>query len=240
MVTYEGINLTHSLTSEGHVSGVAALQAYFAPPPGAKEGFTGGAWDTFDPSGTRAASSTTFTADDVLSCTLLSTPVPARAALELLVNQRRRFEVMLEDLGPDRDFVDLPSTKGEVFGAVRRLYAALDDLPGVGETRATKLLARKRPRLVPIIDSVVKAAAFANAKTQWEPLHAALVAQNGRLWDLLIARRSAANLSLAVSPLRIFDVLTWMDATGNTERVMRGHGIQPGPEAATSPGGDLD
>jgi len=36
-----------------------------------------------------------------------------------------------------------------------KLYDLLDGLPGVGGTVATKLLARKRPRSIPIVDSVV-------------------------------------------------------------------------------------
>jgi hypothetical protein len=39
--------------------------------------------------------------------------------------------------------------------AVRRLFAALDGLPGIALARATKVLHKKRPALVPILDEVV-------------------------------------------------------------------------------------
>jgi hypothetical protein len=41
------------------------------------------------------------------------------------------------------------------WGALRRLFAALEGLPGVGIARATKVLHKKRPALVPILDGVV-------------------------------------------------------------------------------------
>jgi Family of unknown function (DUF6308) len=53
----------------------------------------------------------------------------------------------------------------------------LEALPGVGSTIASKLLARKRPRLRPIYDSVV--ATVTNTRAQlWEPLRVALRADD--------------------------------------------------------------
>lgn len=226
MTHYEGILLTPSLVAGREADAVKVLDAYFAPVSGRHGGFTGGAWDLFDPSGTRAASTNTFTADDVLACSLLSTPIQPRAALELLDAQRRRFEVLLERVGADMDFVDIGSTDAEPFREVRTLYLALLQLPDVGETRATKLLARKRPRLVPIVDSVIKRVIFGGAGTHWKPLHTALTAQERRLWRRLLELRQASGLSEAISPLRILDALAWMDGTDNTGRVLGGQTIQ--------------
>ncbi|AXH96616.1 hypothetical protein DV701_11225 [Ornithinimicrobium avium] len=222
---YEGISLTSSLTEAGEADAVAVLTAYFSPLSGKDTGFTGGVWDTFDPSGTRAASGNTFTSDDLLACSFLSAPIHPRSAIELVDSQRRRFEVLLEQVGPDLDFVTLASTDVEPFTSVRTLYRALIALPFVGETRATKLLARKRPRLVPIVDSVIKQAVFGGANSQWRPLHAALTAQESLLWNRLLHLRQASGLSECVTPLRIFDVLAWMDGSGNTRRVLEGQSI---------------
>jgi hypothetical protein len=41
------------------------------------------------------------------------------------------------------------------WGPLRELYAALDGLPGIGLARATKILHKKRPALVPVLDEVV-------------------------------------------------------------------------------------
>jgi len=41
--------------------------------------------------------------------------------------------------------------------ALTRLFEAFDDIPGVGFSKMTKALHRKRPALVPMLDSVVQA-----------------------------------------------------------------------------------
>lgn len=212
--------LPESLRAGSEERGVAVLKAYFAPLSGANNGFTGGAWDTFDPSGTRAASANVFTADDLLSCALLSAPIRGRAAMDLLVLKAPAFADLLERVGPDREFVEISDPHGPEFQGVRDLYSALVRLPGVGETRATKLLARKRPHLVAIIDSVVKKTVFEGEPKQWAPLHGLLTAEGDELHHRLLRLRSEAGLSEAVTALRVFDVLAWMDGSGNSQRVL--------------------
>lgn len=102
-MTTIGIQLTESLRDGSPERAVSVLQAYFAPLSGGKGGFTGGAFDLFDPAGDRSANSNVFTADDLVAVSFLSVTVPPRAALEILVHQRRRFASLLESIGPDRD-----------------------------------------------------------------------------------------------------------------------------------------
>ena len=216
-LAYEGILLTPSLQIGMESRAVALLNHYFRPLAGRNDGFTGGAWDTFDPSGTRGQSGDVFTSDDVLSLSLLSIQIYGRAAFDILVARKSDLNGKLRALGPDRDFVTLASAQGSDFAPVRSLYRALADLPEVGETTATKLIARKRPRMVPIMDSVVKKAIFSDAKLQWESLHKALCANERKLHNHLLHLHSASNLSVRVSPLRVFDVLAWMDGSGQAE-----------------------
>ncbi|MGD8151040.1 DUF6308 family protein [Ornithinimicrobium sp. Y1694] len=232
---FEGVRLTPSLRSTGSDRAVAVLQAYFAPVGQGKDGFTGGAWDTFDPSGTRAISPNIFTADDILSSSLLSTPIDPRAALQLILTRRPRFESLLEQIGPDLEFVRLESTEEGPFRAVRTLYRELMTLPGIGETRATKLLARKRPLLVPIVDSVLVREVFRGRDQHWAPLHQALRAHERALWNHLVDLRSRAGIPEAVSPLRVFDVLAWMDGTGNSDRVLEGEAISTPDPSISDP-----
>jgi hypothetical protein len=87
------------------------------------------------------------TGDDIAAVTLLDVrlhPLAVRALLEA------QAATVTEHLRGIPEVLDLQR--------VVRLYDFLDRLPGVGETKATKLLARKRPRLVPIVDSVVRRA----------------------------------------------------------------------------------
>lgn len=212
------VQLPKILNPDAEGQAVRVLEHYFKPLEGRNKGFTGGCWDTFDPSGKRAASADVFTADDLVACALLSAPIPGRAAFDLLQERRDEFNDALGAIGPDRDFVELESTEGDEFGPVRALYRLLKTVHEVGETTATKLLARKRPRMVPIVDSVLVKKVFNGSSRHWQPLLEALRADDRRLWDRLVRLHARAELPAEVSVLRVFDVLAWMDGSGNTER----------------------
>ncbi len=129
---------------------VKVLARYFRRDsvPGAPKGeqaFSGAYWDDFDPSGTRAESADRFTADDLLACSLLSTPIGGDAAVALLITGQERFENLLAEIPAGRDFVEYGDGEEALpldFGAVQDLYRVLVELPGIGETRATGLLHR--------------------------------------------------------------------------------------------------
>ena len=197
---------------------------------GKRGGFTGGRFDSFDPSGKRVASVDTFTADDIVAVSLLSVDVPARAAWTILVDRRRYFDSLLEELGPDREFAELESVDREHFAPAWHLWAELHDLPGMGPTKVSKLMARKRPKLVPIFDSVVDRAVFGGRGVQWRPLHSALRSPipGGEtptpLVEWLTQLRDAAGLGPEVSALRVFDVLAWMEGS----RRLGGGSLAPG------------
>ncbi|MEU9135411.1 DUF6308 family protein [Streptomyces sp. NPDC048404] len=81
--------------------------------------------------------------------------------------------------------------------------------PGIGWVTAGKLLARKRPRLMPVSDQVVRCV-LGHPKSFWLDLHAALRSDNRSLHHELLALRQLAELPEAVSVLRICDVVLWM------------------------------
>lgn len=213
------MKLPRSLLDESNERAVNLLRAYYSPLEGRNRGFTGGQFDAFDPSSSRAASTNTFTADDLLSLSLLSTPVPGRAALELLTRQRRKFEFLLEELGPDRDLATEPSVAEDRFAPAWALWRALDNLPGMGPTRVSKLMARKRPRLIPIFDDVLARTVFAGTANHWADLWSTLRDSQFALQQRLIDIREQAGLDASVSPLRVFDVCAWMDGTKNGEAI---------------------
>jgi hypothetical protein len=228
--TAAGLSLTPSLVEGAEDRAIAVLQAYFTPVSGRSVGFTGGAFDTFDPSGTRSASPNTFTADDLVAVSLLSVDVPGRAALEILDRQRRRYEVLLEDVGPDRDLVEVESVSSDRFPPWK-LWKALRELPGLGPTTVSKLMARKRPRLIPIFDSVIQTHLLHGGYTQWAPLHAALRADRNRLHGHLLTLRHQAGLDERITALRILDVLAWMDGRGWADKIIAGQRL---PDLATA------
>jgi hypothetical protein len=209
-----------SLLDESDDRAVAVLTAYYRPLSSGGGGYTGGQFDAFDPSGTRSASANTYTADDLVAVTLLSVEVPGRAAMEMLVLQRRRFEVLLENMGPDRDLVNEASVAESDFGPAWELWRALSELPGLGPTTVSKLMARKRPRLIPIFDSVIDRTVLGGTGVLWSPMHAALREEERALYERLLRVRAGAGLDESISVLRVFDVLAWMDGSGHSEKVL--------------------
>ncbi|SFL37735.1 DUF6308 family protein [Geodermatophilus ruber] len=179
------------------------LQIYYGQP------YTGAYFDTWASAGSDPER---ITADDLVAVSFLSVVVPPMAARELLDTRADEFTALLRSVGPDRDLADQaePVTEDQPGS---ELYRAILGLYGVGRTIGTKLLARKRPRLFPIYDSVVaKVCGIGNF--HWEPLRQVL--RSDGLYERLIELRGRAGLGREVSALRVLDVVAWMEgkATG--------------------------
>ena len=201
------LQLPQALADPGD-SAAALLRRYYGPAFDEGGSFTGAAWDSWDSTGTRSADVDRFTADDLVAVSLLSVDVPARAAHALLVSQVAAFSALLLQVGPDRDLVEeadelTPSWPGW------QLESAIRALPGLGRTTTSKLLARKRPRLFPIWDSVIGKVTDTDGQPFWEPLRRAL--RDQQLHQRLLALRTNAGVPSSVSALRVFDVVCWME-----------------------------
>jgi hypothetical protein len=175
---------------------------------GAHASFTGARFDAWDSTGTRALDVNRFTADDVVAVSFLSVFVPPRAAAILIEDPDREFTRLLEAV-PDRDLVEERAPWPADWPGWA-LHRALLDLDGVGATTASKLLARKRPRLRPIYDSVV--AKVTGTEQLWDGLRRTLLAEDW-LHPHLVKLGEASGIPSAVPPLRVFDVLAWMEGT---------------------------
>ncbi|MEX1907265.1 DUF6308 family protein [Janibacter sp. Y6] len=185
-------------------------------------GFTGALFDTWDPTRTRTSSPDQFTPDDLQAVAFLSADISARAAMRLLDQRASEFNGLLAAVGADRELVDEGDAIGESWPATV-LNRALRTLPGVGATRASKLIARKRPRLVPIFDSVINDHVLGGSGVLWEPMRQALRRDDAWLHHHLLALRDAAGLGPEVSALRVFDVIAWR------EGLTAGSGSSHGP-----------
>lgn len=171
--------------------------------------FIGARFDDWDSTRSRSRDTNRFTADDLVAVGLLSVNVPPAAAIELLDTGGAKFNQLLRELGDDRDLVDETQPWSDEW-AGWRLWSELMALPGVGATTASKLFARKRPRLRPIYDSVV--ATVIHSQDIWEPLRRLLTEQND-LHPRLLRLREQAGLTDDVSALRVFDVVAWMEGS---------------------------
>ena len=181
--------LRASLTTPGLS---AAVAAYFSEP-----GFAG---MTFSDLGANPADE--FTADDLLAVALLDITWRPQVVRVLLQTHREQFAELLADIPTD---VDLWDASDVTLKQVDIMWDVLTSIEGIGTASATKLLARKRPRLCPISDSLVIKAIDVPGRT-WDVLRQ-LLQDPGARADVEALRPAAAG---AASLLRILDVALWV------------------------------
>lgn len=180
----------------------------------ATNAFDGGMFDTL-PDNPRDR----FSASDLLAQTMLDVmhkPLAVRALL------KPGFSKHLAEV---RDDLDLWDATDEDLAPAYHLWQEVIALPGVGPTRASKLLARKRPRLLPIVDSVVrKGYGLTDQDDVWVALRDAL--KDRRLRKEIEAIRPPG-LTSKTTTLRLLDVAAWMrgSASRNAKRVRKELGL---------------
>ncbi|MEU5785304.1 DUF6308 family protein [Micromonospora lupini] len=197
--------LPEALQKSDDADAIALLKRYYGVPylgAGCADGAHFDTWATnSDPM--------RFTADDLVAIKFLSVEAPKTAVRALLRDRSAKFSALLVDLGPDRDLVYEDELLDSTW-AGWQMMEALRTIPGVGTTIASKLLARKRPRLRPIWDTVV-AAVTDTVSAQWEPVRTALSADDCALHRRLLRLREVVGLPAEVSALRILDVIAWRE-----------------------------
>ncbi|MGW9416974.1 DUF6308 family protein [Cellulosimicrobium funkei] len=185
---------------------VKHLRRYFGP-VGGTTGWAGSRFERLAGGGDRPETADRFTADDLVAVSLLSVNVPPHGAIELLEARADEFAELLAEIPHDVELVNLESIPDD--WAPVRLWETLRDIHGIGWVTAGKLLARKRPRLVPVYDTVVRAAVQPTASF-WEALRAELRADDRALHRHLVSLRDEAGIGDDISALRVFDVVVWM------------------------------
>jgi hypothetical protein len=197
------------------------LTEYFAPytldtqtvPKGR---YTGSRFERFG-ADRRQSNQDVFVADDVVSLSLLSVRLKGHAVLHLLEADNARLSALLAQVPADVDLVDVPLADIKAGWPAWDLYDALKEIKGIGTTSASKLLARKRPLLIPIRDVDVARSLELGKGDFWKPLAEELRtpgygAEGGTLHDYLLELREASGIGDDISPLRVFDVIVWRDA----------------------------
>jgi hypothetical protein len=169
------------------------MAAYFDP----AEGFAGMSFCTLghNPPGA-------VTADDLLAVSLLDIAWRPEAVRQLLGPQAAPVAGLL---GAIPAGVDLWAASDAELATVDPLWDALLEMPGVGTATASKLLARKRPRLCPATDKVVIRAAGLPGQT-WEVLRCLLRDPEARDAIEMLRPPEAAGATV----LRLLDVAIWI------------------------------
>lgn len=165
-----------------------------------------------------------FTTTDLLAVTLLDVALPPPSVRSLLDTDADAFNGLLAKVPDD---VDLWDVSDEDLAHAEALYWALRKLHNVGRTRTSKLMAPKRPRLIPVVDSVI-IEALNLGDDSWEALRACL--GDAEVRASIEACRPDNAPAKSISTLRLLDAAVWIrcsqsrhaknarEATGLTER----------------------
>jgi hypothetical protein len=150
------------------------LGAYYRRRPATPLGtfYSGARFDGWDSMGTRSADADRFTADDLTALTFLSVQVPPKAAWSLLCGQPQYFNELLPEI-KDRELAETSPADIRDGWPASQLWDRLRELPGIDWVTAGKLVARKRPHLIPVYDRVVKSVTGADPH-YWKSLCSAL------------------------------------------------------------------
>ena len=141
-------------------------------------------------------------ADDLLAVSLLDITWRPQVVRILLQTRQQELSALLRAIPGD---LDLWNASDEEMTGVDLLWDTLTGIEGIGTASATKLLARKRPRLCPISDSLVIKAVDVPGRT-WDVLRCLLQDPAARAEVEALRPTAAGDASL----LRILDVALWV------------------------------
>lgn len=187
------------------------LRRYFGIdlPPGGLA-FTGSRFEHLAGGGDRSEVADRITAEDLVAVQTLSVTVPAPVALDILEGPLgARLTGLLHAIPRDINMVDTDADVVADGSPADQAWHLLRDQPDVGWVIAGKLLARKRPQLLPVYDRVVRCA-VGRPPSFWLALHTALREDGAALHRQLLELRQVAGVPETVGALRVCDVVVWM------------------------------
>ncbi|MFE2529086.1 DUF6308 family protein [Streptomyces sp. NPDC059382] len=206
----------------------AALGCYFDVDKleGVAPSFTGSRFEHLDGGGDRAGIANTVTAADLIAVQTLSVHVPPLAALALLEGRLGgKLSALLRQIPADTDMANAEPALLGPGSPADRAWRLLKGQKGLGWVTTNKLLARKRPRLLPVYDHVVRCV-VGHPESYWLSLREALAADGSALHEQLLSLRDGVGVPETVSALRICDVVLWMSHVADHTR--KGCGVVAG------------
>lgn len=191
--------------------GITYIQTYFD----SEQPYAGAFFETL---GAEASPDNEYTPSDFYALMCLEVDVPIAAGLSILGEKASEINELLSQI-PNTPLSALSEDEFEQHlgtdSPAMQLWRILRSYPKVGPTRASKLMARKRPHLIPIRDSVIiRVAGISPRDNDWRLWWEALTEDNElehRAEDL---RDAAKHPDL--STLRALDVMLWMSGSKKT------------------------
>lgn len=177
------------------------LTTYFG---GGAQSFTGRWFDEFAAIG----DPNRFEASDLLAVEALSVQVPPESAAALLITDSERFNALLRDIPRERNMWEVRRLDVNVGSAADALHQALVSLDDIGWVVAGKLLAAKRPKMLPILDNEVNLFLKPPKEMFWVSMYDELADTARRDAIAEVCRAAPGHVSL----LRCIDVAVWRAA----------------------------
>jgi len=211
-----GIDIPARLRDEDFAT--CLVKRYLAPDPATgRARYSGAYFERIGGGGDRPEVAYQFTAEDLLAVSMLSVRVDGYHALHILDYQAPELSNLLSQIPPDISLQD-PEAEALIAedGPAWKLWDAICDIEPrpedhrIGPVAAGKLLARKRPHLIPVYDSRIKKV-LKRPRTDnswWHDLRDQLI-DDGKLGPELESVRHRADAG-HMSLLRVFDVMCWM------------------------------
>lgn len=140
---------------------------------------------------------------DLVAVSLLDVRFEPRAVRAMLETDSSSLSNLLAAVPAD---VDIWDAEDGHLDAAAEIFRVLDSYAGVGETKASKLLARKRPRLLPVIDSVVRKGLPLGPEPARELRDALSDPPRRKALEALRPR----GVSCRISTIRLLDAAVWM------------------------------
>lgn len=201
-----------------------ALLSYFNGTP---RQFSGALFDSIGGGGDRPEVENEITREDVLAIAAVNATMPSAVVCQLLSEPvSARLAAWLRQLPTDVDLWDAEDETLEVAAEaskeIRTIHQAVSTATAEGWAAANKLLARKRPRLIPMYDAKVQSVVgLAEGGSWWSSLRDAMRVDGE---DNEVRYRVSSAMHEAgvghVSVLRGLDIILWSYASSD-ERTWR-------------------
>ena len=193
------------------------VERYLSTDGAGRARYSGACFERLGGGGDRPETACTFTAEDLLAVSMLSVRIDGYHALHVLQYRARELNGLLAEIPPSVILTD-PEAEDLIAedGPAQALWQAVCEIRPravdnrIGPIAAGKLLARKRPHLIPVYDSRVKKVLSRPGVDRWwwHDLRAQLIKDQDlvRQLESVRAKAGADHMSL----LRVFDVMCWM------------------------------
>jgi hypothetical protein len=171
--------------------------------------YLGSLFERFAGGGDNEVTRDEITTNDLLAVSMLGVVVPPRAALRMLDADGHRISKLLRLIPCGIDLVEAGTQDIGEDSPAWELWGLISTYEGLDDAETSKILARKRPRLLPVQDPIVDEM-LGHEGDYWAALRHYLRLDNRAAAIWLRDVRRASGIGEDVSEIRVFDILVWM------------------------------